>query len=189
MGKWYVVWRGRRTGVFNNWKECLSSVQNFPYAKFKSYGSEHLAQMAFNGVEIHPDSTIKTYLCVDGACNDKKEGEYRGVLVQRETHGKTVIFGRGPFVDVTNNQMEYFAIIEGLKWIYEMGIDIPVYSDSSTAISWIKRTTQPRDWKMNELMVWWHDILTRMEREKLLLHLRKWVTKYLGEIPADYGRK
>ena len=36
--KYYVVWKGRRTGIFNTWDEAAAQVNGFAGAQFKSFG-------------------------------------------------------------------------------------------------------------------------------------------------------
>ncbi|ONK57068.1 uncharacterized protein A4U43_C10F16280 [Asparagus officinalis] len=35
----YVVKRGRRCGIFNNWEECKSQVDKFPNTSYKGYAT------------------------------------------------------------------------------------------------------------------------------------------------------
>ena len=37
--KFYVVWKGRKTGVFSSWEACAAQVQGFTGAQYKSFGS------------------------------------------------------------------------------------------------------------------------------------------------------
>jgi viroplasmin and RNaseH domain-containing protein len=37
--KWYAVRVGRETGLYTNWKECKSQVQQYPGALFKSFAT------------------------------------------------------------------------------------------------------------------------------------------------------
>lgn len=46
--KFYVVWKGRQTGVFENWEECKQQVHEFPQAKYKSFKTKQLAEEAFH---------------------------------------------------------------------------------------------------------------------------------------------
>ena len=39
-GKYYVVWKGRNPGIFDNWAEAKMQIDGFEGAKFKSYPSE-----------------------------------------------------------------------------------------------------------------------------------------------------
>ncbi|MCX6034101.1 MAG: RNase H1/viroplasmin domain-containing protein, partial [Chloroflexi bacterium] len=33
--KYYVVWKGRKTGVFSSWEACAAQVQGFTGAQYK----------------------------------------------------------------------------------------------------------------------------------------------------------
>lgn len=35
--KYYVVWEGRATGVFDSWEECKEYVDGYQGARFKSF--------------------------------------------------------------------------------------------------------------------------------------------------------
>ena len=35
--KFYAVKKGKETGIFNNWKDCLESITGFTGAKYKSF--------------------------------------------------------------------------------------------------------------------------------------------------------
>ncbi len=50
--KYYVVWEGKKTGVFNSWDEVKRLIQGYPGAKYKSFPSLAIAQKAF----ADPDS-------------------------------------------------------------------------------------------------------------------------------------
>ncbi len=45
--KYYVVWRGRKTGIFNTWAECEQQTKGFQGASFKSFPSLAEAEKAF----------------------------------------------------------------------------------------------------------------------------------------------
>ena len=47
--KYYVVWKGRTTGIFTSWDECSAQIKGFQNAQFKSFESEALAKEAFLG--------------------------------------------------------------------------------------------------------------------------------------------
>ena len=48
--KFYVVWRGRKTGIFTDWETCKKQVDGYPSAKFKSFPTREQAEAAFQGV-------------------------------------------------------------------------------------------------------------------------------------------
>src|SRR5690625_6332736 len=45
--KYYVVWAGRKTGIFSSWEACQSQVNGFKGARFKSFPSKAEAEAAF----------------------------------------------------------------------------------------------------------------------------------------------
>ena len=45
--KFYVVWNGKKPGVFATWEECNSSIQGHPNAKYKSFPTLESAEKAF----------------------------------------------------------------------------------------------------------------------------------------------
>ena len=53
--KYYVVWKGRRTGVFTDWDDCAEQVHGFPGARFRSFDSLEEAREALKtGAEREP---------------------------------------------------------------------------------------------------------------------------------------
>ena len=206
--KYYVVWHGRETGVFDSWGSCRKQVDGFQGAKYKSFESKLLAEQAYTqsssefiGKEKKKpaltDEQKKKYgvpiqqsLAVDGACNARTGvAEYRGVF----THSAEEIFRMGPFDDGTNNIMEFLAIVHGLGYCKERGLTLPIYSDSRTAIAWIRKrevkTLQPRTDKNKQLFNLIDRALKWLNTNDYPNEIRKWETKVWGEIPADFGRK
>jgi len=49
--KYYVVWKGKKTGIFNSWDEVKQLIQGFPGAKYKSFPSKEVALRAFKNPE------------------------------------------------------------------------------------------------------------------------------------------
>src|SRR5699024_6514706 len=45
--KYYVVWAGRKPGIYSNWADCQAQTNNFAQAKFKSYESREQAEEAY----------------------------------------------------------------------------------------------------------------------------------------------
>ncbi|MBC7004487.1 viroplasmin family protein [Photobacterium sp. BZF1] len=45
--KYYVVWKGRETGIFTTWAKCQSLVDGFAGARFKSFPTLEEAEAAF----------------------------------------------------------------------------------------------------------------------------------------------
>jgi ribonuclease HI len=116
--------------------------------------------------------------------------EYRGVL----THNKQEIFLKGPFKRGTNNIGEFLALVHGIALLKSKNKEeIPIYSDSRIAMSWIKqkrcKTNLTFDASNKDLL----ELIKRAEnwlKENTFKNpILKWETKAWGEIPADFGRK
>lgn len=206
--KFYVVWKGVQPGVYDNWHDCQMQIKGFEGAIFKSFVNKASAMYAFNDhytnyignnaqtIQIAVKNNIITTppilesLSVDAACEGNPgKLEYRGVY----TATKKLLFKQGPFPNGTVNMGEFLAIVHGLAYLKQQGSNLPIYSDSLTAIAWVRKkstnTKLPRNAKNEELFL----ILKRAEE---WLHantfenkILKWDTEQWGEIPADFGRK
>lgn len=201
--KFYVVWKGRRTGIFNTWDECSAQVNGYPGAQYKSFDSLPAANAAFRApyavskseaAPVQPKIFAATRpllpsVSVDAACSGNPGPlEYRGV----ETESGKEIFKLGPFADGTNNIGEFLAIAHAAVWLQEQGHDWPIYSDSENAILWVKLKTcrtklskTARNTRVFELIRQAEQTLKTLKPFRLL----KWETKDWGENPADFGRK
>lgn len=213
--KWYVVWAGHTPGVYDNWNECKAQVDGFAQARYKSFLTESDALRAFeDGAD---DFYLKAYgpsgkkgsdpsfgsggtpqsapiwesLSVDAACSGNPGPmEYRGVL----TASKAEVFRMGPLEGGTNNIGEFLAIVHALALLEKMKRpNFPIYSDSMTAISWVRKrkckTLLARTDKNAEIF----DLIERAERwlatHPITNPIYKWNTVDWLEIPADFGRK
>ncbi len=147
--KYYVVWKGRKTGVFSSWEACAAQVQGFTGAQYKSFTSRLAAEQALRGkYSAHvgkpvssgewlfaPNPPLAESIVVDAACSGSPGRlEYRGVDLRS---GKE-IFRQGPYKNGTNNVGEFLAIVHALALLEEQESALPVYSDSETAIAWVK---------------------------------------------------
>ncbi len=45
--KFYVVWKGRKRGIFTSWPECEAQVKGFVDAEYKAFDSREEAESAF----------------------------------------------------------------------------------------------------------------------------------------------
>ena len=114
--------------------------------------------------------------------------EYRGVYLPT---GKQ-IFHYGP-VYGTNNIGEFLAIVHALALLKQKGLDMPVYSDSVNAISWVKqkkcKTKLPRNERTEALFQMIERAEKWLRENAYATPIRKWETEKWGEVPADFGRK
>lgn len=87
-----------------------------------------------------PAAVIENSLAVDAACSGNPGPmEYRGVHVA----SRQEIFHFGPMKG-TNNIGEFLALVHGLALLKQKGFDMPIYSDSANAISWVKQKMQDK---------------------------------------------
>src|SRR5574342_1420483 len=108
--KYYVVWKGRKPGIYNSWAECEAQVKGYAGAEYKSFESRAAAEAAFRGAYedykgkpgtnqqwlFAPVKPMLPSVCVDAACSGSPGPlEYRGVL----TESGEQIFHAGPFPD------------------------------------------------------------------------------------------
>lgn len=203
--KFYVVWKGRRTGIFTSWEECEQQVKGFTAAEYKSFGSRPEAEAAYQSryeaykgkasslgkwKESETPPSLPS-MCVDAAC-DGSPGrlEYRGV----DTKTEKELFRIGPFPDGTNNVGEFLAIVHALTWLVKHGTQMPIYSDSQNAISWVYTgtcKTKLRHTGRNRPIFMLIRSAENWLAENALPEnaVVKWDTKRWGENPADFGRK
>lgn len=205
--KYYVVWEGHQTGIFDTWDACKKQVDGYTGAKYKGFTTLAEAKNAIGGnpwnyfgkaakttdtSELRKiyGNPVKESICVDAACSGNPGIiEYRGVNMFT---GKE-IFHRGPFPEGTNNIGEFLAIVSGLVYLKQNGLVLPIYSDSRNAIAWVKNKKIATQLKPNAKN---KDLFDLLDRAVEWLHtnsydtqILKWETKAWGEIPADFGRK
>lgn len=203
--KYYVVWKGRKPGIFTSWAETEKQVKGYAAAQYKAFNSIKEAEAAYRSeyqaFKGKPSSQGKwreasvrpvlPSICVDAACSGSPgKMEYRGVF----TDSQEEIFRVGPFPDGTNNVGEFLAIVHALTWLEKHENHLPIYSDSRNAISWVytgKCKTQLKHTSNNApvfaLIHSAENWLAENElRDEAVL---KWDTELWGENPADFGRK
>lgn len=206
--KFYVVWKGRKTGVFNNWDECKKQIEGCKGAQYKSFNNLKDAEDAFRGKYedykgqkvssvVLSEEQVQLYgkpildsISVDAACSGNPGVmEYQGV----DTESKKKIFKKGPYQQSSNNIGEFLALVHALALMKSNQDSRPIYSDSKTAISWVRRKRCNSKVERNDLN---KDSFELVDRAEKWLHnnsfdnqILKWETKAWGEIPADFGRK
>lgn len=209
--KYYVVWAGNETGIFDRWADCKVAVEGFPGAKYKSYDTLAEATAAYRGdpeeqltlframarrpaqrvnYEAFPEIAAGA-IAVDAACS-RNPGpvEYQGVEVSTGTR----YFHYGPIPAGTNNIGEFLAIVHALAWLKQQGRpNTVIYSDSRTGIAWVragKARTQIQPTADNAQI---RQLIARAEawlaQNRITNPILKWDTQRWGEIPADFGRK
>ena len=199
--KFYVVWVGNKTGVFKSWVECQLAVKNYKGSKYKSFIEKDKAENAFmEGYEAyynkkkysHYNESIPTNnaICVDAASSGNPGiMEYQGVDILT----KKVLFKMGPYKSATNNIGEFLALVHGIAYLEKKKKSKIIYSDSKTAISWVKKKKCKTTLKKNSENKEVFELISRavkwLNTNKHNVNIVKWDTKLWGEIPADFGRK
>lgn len=60
--KWYVVWVGRKPGIYTTWSECQEQVDGYSKAKYQSFRTEQEARDAFGEKEVEEISDMEQKL-------------------------------------------------------------------------------------------------------------------------------
>lgn len=215
--KYYVVWRGRHPGVYDDFNDVLEQVDGFPGASFKSFESPDTAAKAYREGEARRDNKELGALlasaprplpkagqpdymtipeidldgwAVDASClGNPGVMEYQGV----ELMTGRVIFRVGPIPNATNNIGEFLAIVHALSLMAREGKWHTIYSDSVSGMAWVRNRkikTQLTPTPENARVF---DLMQRalswLNTHTYPVRVLKWQTELWGEIPADFGRK
>ncbi|WP_339707873.1 ribonuclease H family protein [uncultured Kriegella sp.] len=206
--KFYTVWKGKRPGIYTTWKDCKAAISGHKGAQYKSFATFESAKKAYNGnyddykgkkkgeLLLSPEQILAIgrpnyhSIAVDAASSGNPGiMEYQGV----DTKTGKKLFKQGPFVEGTNNIGEFLAIVHGLAFLKERKSDRIIYTDSRTAMSWVRKkicNTKLKETQKNKVIF---DMVRRaifwLENNTYDTPVVKWETKAWGEIPADFGRK
>ncbi|TFG75893.1 MAG: ribonuclease H [Flavobacteriales bacterium] len=206
--KFYTVWKGKRPGIYTEWSDCKAAIEGFKGAQYKSFSTFEVAKKAYNGnyedykgkkkgASTLTQSEILKYgipnyhsISVDAASSGNPGiMEYQGV----DTKTGKLLFKQGPFAQGTNNIGEFLAIVHGLAYLKERNSDRVIYTDSRTAMSWVRKkacNTKLQESPKNKTLF---DLVRRaiqwLKSNSYSTPIVKWETKVWGEIPADFGRK
>ncbi len=205
--KYYVVWKGKHPGIYETWKDCQDQINGYSSPLYKAFDSKEEAVLAYRDqphkyinakgkkdlsnlskLGITPPETYS--LCVDAACSGNPGVmEYRGVF----TDTSTEVFKQGPFPNATVNIGEFLAVVHALAYLHKNKLKMPVYSDSKTAMAWVRnkqvKTKLTRNAQNEKLFELIKRALHWLNTHSIEVEIRKWDTKLWGEIPADFGRK
>jgi len=207
--KYYTVWKGHHTGVFESWDDCKAQIIDFQGAQYKSFLTFEAAKKALKGnykdyigktKKINSELTeaqLKKIgqpnynsIAVDAASSGNPgKMEYRGV----DTKTKKQLFIQGPFEEGTNNIGEFLAIVHGLAFLKQKNSSRIMYTDSRTAMSWVKKKSCNTKLERSDKNEALFDLIDRavnwLKTNTYNTTIVKWETKAWGEIPADFGRK
>lgn len=214
--RYYVVWRGRHPGVYDDWSDALEQIEGYEGALFKGFDSAQAAAAAYRSDSRSERGELGALLAgapkplpkpgqpdymtipgidldgwaVDASClGNPGVMEYQGV----ELMTGRVLFRVGPFDDATNNIGEFLAIVHALSLMAREGRWHTLYSDSVSGMAWVRNRkvkTQlaptARNAKVFELL---QRAMVWLNTHTYQCNVLKWQTEKWGEIPADFGRK
>lgn len=168
--KFYVVWKGRKPGIYKTWDECKSQTDGFAGAIFKSFPSASEAETAFarkpkegsktNGKpstakakSISIESDAYAIFC-DGGCDPNPGPSGTGMAVYMKGQIHEHWCGRHES-EGSNNRAELFGILESLnytKMLSDAGQvtgkqKAIIYCDSQYAINCV--TKWSKAWRKN----------------------------------------
>ncbi len=164
--KYYVVWQGRKQGIFASWDECREQVHGLAVAQYKSFDTLAEAEQA---IRLPYSSSVESgkwkaasgkpsVLIVDenGMTAVRPGVENPPLLdalaVDAACSGNPgVMEYQGIYIPTrtrvfhyraergTNNIGEFLAIVHGLSYLKKHRLAQPIYSDSANAIGWVRQ--------------------------------------------------
>ena len=165
--KYYVVWQGRKPGIYSDWDECKEQVVGVQGAQYKGFDSmaeaEAASRLPYNSVvasntRISRESSASSVLVIDenGMTAVKPGTDNPPVLdalaVDAACSGNPgVMEYQGIYIPTrtrvfhyraekgTNNIGEFLAIVHGLSYLKKHRLNQIIYSDSVNAISWVRQ--------------------------------------------------
>lgn len=172
--KYYVVWKGRETGVFNDWASCKKHIDHFPGARYKSFKTQNEAEAAFKGSPGTPASGqssvkkkpgVKTYtatdiesievdtkIYTDGGCEPNPGEAGSGLAVYRDEHISELWYGlynpKG-----TNNTAELNALFQAMVMAedeFKKQRSVAIFCDSKYSIQCVTQWAagwEKKGWK------------------------------------------
>ena len=166
--KYYVVWQGKKPGIYTDWDECREQVHGVVGAQYKGFDTMAEAEAASR----LPYSSVVT----SGAPRETRISSTSGILIIDE-NGMTAVkpgTDNPPILDAlavdaacsgnpgvmeyqgiyiptrtrvfhyraekgTNNIGEFLAIVHGLSYLKKHHLNQIMYSDSVNAINWVRQ--------------------------------------------------
>lgn len=216
--KYYVVFKGRNPGVYDDWGDAKEQIDGFEGASYRGYSSPAEAAEAFrrasgkdDGNDLgrflsqasnrslprpgqpdymtNPEVDLDAW-AVDASClGNPGKMEYQGVELMT---GRT-LFRIGPFDDATNNIGEFLAIVHAMALMTQQGKIHNIYSDSVSGMAWARTRKVKTQLKPTPRNAKVFELMARavtwLNTHQFPAKVLKWQTERWGEIPADFGRK
>ncbi|MBP5341171.1 MAG: ribonuclease H family protein [Bacteroidales bacterium] len=166
--KYYVVWQGKKPGIYSDWDECKEQVVGVQGAQYKAFDSMAEAEAA---------SRLPYSSVVEVESGERKVGSGKPSALVIDENGMTAIkpgTENAPVLDAlavdaacsgnpgvmeyqgiyiptrtrifhyraekgTNNIGEFLAIVHGLSYLKKHHLNQIIYTDSRTALGWVKQ--------------------------------------------------
>lgn len=165
--KYYVVWQGRRPGIYTDWETCKAQVVGVQGAQYKSFDTmaeaESALRMPYSSVVastaraaasagtpsvLFVDENGMTALrpgtenppALDALAVDAACSGNPGVMEYQGVYIPTrtrVFHYKHP--KGTNNIGEFLALVHGLSYLKKHGLNQLIYTDSVNAMSWVRQ--------------------------------------------------
>lgn len=165
--KYYVVWQGRRPGIYTDWETCKAQVVGVQGAQYKSFDTmaeaESALRMPYSSVVastaraaasagtpsvLFVDENGMTALrpgtenppALDALAVDAACSGNPGVMEYQGVYIPTrtrVFHYKHP--KGTNNIGEFLALVHGLSYLKKHGLKQLIYTDSVNAMSWVRQ--------------------------------------------------
>ncbi|WP_461611932.1 ribonuclease H1 domain-containing protein [Cytobacillus kochii] len=164
MSKFYAVRKGKKTGVFETWKECEEQVKGFSGAQYKSFtdyesAEEYLNNSSHTTIDVLNKNVLKVY--VDGSYSKTKNAAGFGCVFVDNNKVINTISKRvaiNPEENLWNVSAEIEGALEAVRWSIENDIDqLIIFYDYEGLKNWFdgswkanKETTQSYVKKMKE---------------------------------------
>ena len=165
--KYYVVWQGKRPGIYTDWEACKAQVVGVQGAQYKSFDTmaeaESALRMPYSSVvastaRAAASAGTPSVLFVDenGMTALRPGTENPPVLdalaVDAACSGNPgVMEYQGVYIPTrtrvfhykhpkgTNNIGEFLALVHGLSYLKKHGLKQLIYTDSVNAMSWVRQ--------------------------------------------------
>ena len=166
--KYYVVWQGKKPGIYSDWDECKEQVVGVQGAQYKGFDSMAEAEAAIKlpysslvrveSGERRVESGKPSALVIDeNGMTAVKPGTANppvldALAVDAACSGNPgVMEYQGIYIPTrtrvfhyraekgTNNIGEFLAIVHGLSYLKKHRLNQIIYSDSVNAISWVRQ--------------------------------------------------
>ena len=165
--KYYVVWQGKRPGIYTDWETCKAQVVGVQGAQYKSFDTmaeaESALRMPYSSVVastaraaasagtpsvLFVDENGMTALrpgtenppALDALAVDAACSGNPGVMEYQGVYIPTrtrVFHYKHP--KGTNNIGEFLALVHGLSYLKKHGLKQLIYTDSVNAMSWVRQ--------------------------------------------------